>query len=55
MKKYRVIVWGLGSVGRYAIKMIMQKESLQLVGAIDIDPEKVARMPGNCLALAKRV
>ena len=41
MKKYKVIVWGLGSVGRYAVKMILGKKSLQLVGAIDVDPAKV--------------
>lgn len=33
MKKYKVIVWGLGSVGRYAVKMIQSKKSLELVCA----------------------
>lgn len=31
VRRYRVIVRGLVSVGRYAIKMITPKESLQLV------------------------
>ncbi|EDS05712.1 hypothetical protein CLOSCI_03080 [[Clostridium] scindens ATCC 35704] len=33
MKKYKVIVWGLGSVGRYAVIMIQSKKSLELVCA----------------------
>ena len=47
MKKYKVIVWGLGSVGRYAVKMILGKKSLQLVGAIDVDPAKVGHDAGE--------
>jgi hypothetical protein len=47
MKKFKAIVWGLGSVGRYAIKMIMQKESVELVAAVDIDPEKVGQDAGE--------
>lgn len=47
MKKYRVIVWGLGSVGRYAVKMLQQRKTLELVGAIDNDPAKVGRDAGE--------
>ncbi len=47
MKKYRVIIWGLGSVGRYAVKMIQEKKSLELIGAIDIDPAKVGQDAGE--------
>jgi len=47
MKKFKVIVWGLGSVGRYAIKMIMQKQSLELVAAVDIDETKVGQDAGE--------
>lgn len=47
MRKYRVIIWGLGSVGRYAVKMIQQKKSLELVGAIDVNPAKVGRDAGE--------
>lgn len=52
MKKYKVIVWGLGSVGRYAIKMIQQKKSLELVGAIDVDPNKVGKDSGELFGFA---
>ena len=47
MKKYRVIIWGMGSVGRYAVKMIQGKKFLDLVGAIDTDPMKTGRDAGE--------
>lgn len=53
MKKYKVIVWGLGSVGRYAIKMIQSKQSLELVGAIDVDPKKVGQDSGTLFGFEK--
>jgi 2,4-diaminopentanoate dehydrogenase len=53
MKKYRVIIWGLGSVGRYAVKMIQQKKSLELVGAIDVDPAKVGKDAGEVFGFPK--
>jgi hypothetical protein len=53
MKKYKVIVWGLGNVGRAAIRMIMDKESLELVGAIDVDPNKVGRDAGEVFGFGK--
>lgn len=53
MKKYRVIIWGLGSVGRYAVKMIQQKQSLELVGAIDLDPAKVGMDAGEVFGFPK--
>lgn len=53
MKQYRVIIWGLGHVGRYAIKMLERKRSLKLVGAIDIDPKKVGRDAGEVFGFAK--
>jgi len=53
MKKYRVIIWGLGSVGRYAVKMIQQKKSLELVGAIDVDPAKAGKDAGEVFGFAK--
>lgn len=53
MKTYRVIIWGMGSVGRYAVKMIAKKKSLTLVGAIDVDPAKVGRDAGEVFGFDK--
>lgn len=47
MKKYKVIIYGLGNVGRAALRMIMDKESLELVAAIDLDPKKVGKDAGE--------
>ena len=53
MKRYKVIVWGLGSVGRYAVKMIQSKKSLELVGAVDVDPKKVGKDAGEIFGFDK--
>ncbi len=53
MKKYRVIVWGLGNVGRAAVRMIQEKESLELVGAIDVDPKKIGKDAGEVFGFPK--
>ncbi|MCH4010113.1 hypothetical protein [Companilactobacillus sp.] len=46
MEQYKVVVWGLGNVGRAAVRMIQSKKSLQLVGAVDNDPEKIGKDSG---------
>lgn len=43
MKQYKVIVWGLGNVGRAAVRMISERQSVQLVAAVDNDPDKVGK------------
>lgn len=53
MKKYKVIVWGLGNVGRAAVRMIIEKESLELVGAIDVDPNKIGKDAGEVFGFGK--
>ncbi len=53
MKKYRVIIWGLGSVGRYAVKMIQQKKTLELAGVIDNDPQKIGNDSGEVFGFPK--
>ncbi len=37
----RVVSFGLGPIGLAAARLVLQKRSLQLVGAIDVDPAKV--------------
>lgn len=53
MRKHKVIVWGLGNVGRCAIQMIMEKKSLELVGAVDVDPNKVGKDAGEIFGFGK--
>jgi 4-hydroxy-tetrahydrodipicolinate reductase len=41
MSKARVVSYGLGPIGRKALELAAQKECLEIVGAIDIDPELI--------------
>jgi hypothetical protein len=42
-KKIKVILYGVGPIGQRATKVALAREDIQLVGAIDIDPDKVGR------------
>lgn len=53
LKKYRVIVWGLGNVGRAAIRMILNSQQLDLVGAVDVDPQKLGKDAGEVFGFKK--
>lgn len=50
MRQYRVIIWGLGNVGRAAVRMIGERQSVKLVAAVDNDPEKVGKDAAGYLA-----
>lgn len=43
MKTYKIITWGLGHVGKYALTHIQSRKSLELVGVYDLDPNKVSK------------
>lgn len=47
----RVVSFGLGPIGLAAAKLALQKKSVQLVGAIDVDPAKVGRDLGDLIDL----
>lgn len=47
----RVVSFGLGPIGLAAARLALQKTSLQLVGAIDVDPKKVGQDLGTLLEL----
>ncbi|MEZ6038620.1 MAG: dihydrodipicolinate reductase [Planctomycetota bacterium] len=49
----RVVSFGLGPIGLAAARLALQKTSLQLVGAIDIDPAKVGQDLGDLLELGR--
>ncbi|MBZ0153614.1 MAG: dihydrodipicolinate reductase [Planctomycetes bacterium] len=50
----RVVSFGLGPIGLAAARLALQKRSIQLVGAIDIDPGKIGRDLGDLLELDDR-
>lgn len=49
----RVIQYGLGAIGTATARLIVEKSSAQLVGAIDVDPAKVGRDLGEVIGLDK--
>ena len=49
----RVVSFGLGPIGLAAARLALQKQSIELVGAIDIDPEKIGKDLGELLELEK--
>jgi 4-hydroxy-tetrahydrodipicolinate reductase len=46
-KNIRVIQYGLGPIGASIVRLMRQKASLAIVGAIDTDPQKVGRDLGD--------
>jgi 2,4-diaminopentanoate dehydrogenase len=46
-KKIRAIQYGVGPIGASIVKLLREKESIDIVGAIDTDPAKVGRDLGD--------
>jgi hypothetical protein len=42
-KKIRVIQYGIGPIGASIVKLLKEKETVELVGAIDSDPAKIGK------------
>ncbi len=53
MNKYKVIIWGLGNVGRSALIHVQSKESLELVAVYDVDPNKIGKDAGEVFGYEK--
>ncbi len=50
-----VIQYGLGPIGCAVALHIIEREGLELVGAVDIDPKKVGRDVGEVIGLNKQI
>jgi len=55
MEKIRVVCYGLGAVGTRIAKFLLEKEGIQIVGAIDIAKDKVGKDLGEVLELTKKL
>jgi len=53
MEKIKVVQYGLGPIGQATARLALGKESLELVGAIDIDPGMVGRDVGEIVECGK--
>lgn len=54
-KKIRVISYGLGPIGMKTAEIILDNPKLEIVGAIDIAPEKVGKDLGDLLNPGKKI
>ncbi len=55
MQRVRVIQYGLGPIGCATARALLEKDGVDLVGAIDIAPDKVGKDLGEVLGLRKKL
>lgn len=55
MNQLKVVQFGLGTIGIECMKLVLLKKSLQLVGGVDIDPNKVGRDLAEVLQTDQRL
>ena len=53
MAKAKVISWGLGAMGQGMARLILSKQGMELVGAIEQDPAKIGKDVGELLEMEK--
>jgi 4-hydroxy-tetrahydrodipicolinate reductase len=53
MNPVKVILWGLGSMGSLAARMLDEKEGVEIVGAVDSHPAKSGRSLGELFGLKR--
>lgn len=55
MEKIKAVLYGIGAVGSLIAKFLLQKEGIEVVGAIDVAKEKVGKALGEVLGIGKHV
>jgi len=55
MDDVRVAIYGVGAIGMGIAKFILRKTGIEIVGAIDISPEKVGKDLGEILGLEEKL
>lgn len=55
MDNVRVIIYGVGAIGTNIAKFVLGKRGIEIVGAIDISPEKVGKDLGEILGLEEKL
>ncbi|HET9015820.1 MAG TPA: hypothetical protein VFN57_09495 [Thermomicrobiaceae bacterium] len=53
MRVYRTIHYGLGPIGQELARLAAERSSIQIVGAVDIDPNKVGKDLGEVIGLGR--
>jgi len=54
-EKFRTIHYGIGAVGSEVLKVALQRQDIQVVGAIDTHPAKAGRELGEILGLGRQL
>jgi len=54
-EKIKVIQMGLGTIGKSATKFLLEKKGLEIVGALDMDKEKVGKDLGEVAGIGRRL
>ena len=55
MEKVKVILYGIGNVGREVAKVLLQREDVEIAGALDVDKEKVGKDLGEAVGAGKKL
>jgi len=55
MAKVRIVQYGLGSIGCGIVRHVLSFPYYKIVGAIDVDPQKVGRDVGEILGIGKKM
>jgi len=53
--KVRLIQYGIGPIGASIVKLVLQKEGFEYVGAIDVDPNKVGKDLGEIAGVGRKL
>lgn len=53
MKVYRTIHYGLGPIGQELARLAAERDTIEIVGAIDIDPSKIGKDLGEVIGLGR--
>jgi len=55
LEKIRVVLYGVGAVGSHIAKFLLEKEGIDVVGAVDVAKEKVGKDLGEVLEIGRRL
>ena len=55
MEKVKVLMYGVGVVGGLIAKCLLEKEGVEIVGAVDVDKKKVGKDLGEVLGVGKKL
>ena len=54
-QKIKVVQYGIGPIGAGVVELLLSKEQFQIVGAIDVDPNKVGKDLGEVAGVGKEL